>query len=132
MYSLQDPQSFDYKRILSCFEDAEGKFKFETAAQRFQIIEDITETILIPYNEEARNLIEELKYTQFPSSILRRLQPYTVPIFQNDFEKLSAKGVILTIADLYNVLDPSNFTEFYDRQRGLLIPESSEGEGLFY
>ena len=138
LYSLQDPQAFDYKRIMECFEDSDGKFKFQTAAQAFQVIEDPTETVIIPFNEEAKNLIEELKYTQYPSSTLRKLQPYTVSIFSKpenqsgEFEKLSAKGVFLTINDTYTVLKPEYFSEYYSLDRGLLVPESGGGDGLFF
>jgi len=132
LYSLQDPQAFDYKRIMECFEDSEGKFKFQTAAREFQVIEDVTETVIIPFNEEAKNLIEELKYTQYPSSTLRKLQPYTVSIYQGEFEALSSKGVILTIAEEYAVLNPEHFNEYYSLDRGILVPESGGGEGLFF
>jgi CRISPR-associated endonuclease/helicase Cas3 len=132
LYSLQDPQAFDYKRIMECFEDSEGKFKFQTAAQAFQVIEDVTETVIIPFNEEAENLIEELKYTQYPSSTLRKLQPYTVSIYQGEFEALSSKGVILTIAEEYAVLNPEHFNEYYSPDRGILVPESGGGDGLFF
>jgi CRISPR-associated endonuclease/helicase Cas3 len=132
LYSLQDPQAFDYKRIMECFEDSEGKFKFQTAAQAFQVIEDVTETVIIPFNEEAKNLIEELKYTQYPSITLRKLQPYTVSIYQGEFEALSSKGVILTIAEEYAILNPEHFNEYYSPDRGILVPESGGGEGLFF
>ncbi len=130
LYDLQDPNiSFDVKRIMECFEDE--KFKFETAARAFQIIEDPTETVIIPYDEAAKRLIEELKYTQYPFSTLRKLQPYTVSIFEGEFDKLSSKGVILTIDDTYHFLNPDSMQEYYDPERGLLVPESGGGDGLF-
>ncbi|MHB8779214.1 MAG: CRISPR-associated helicase Cas3' [Anaerolineales bacterium] len=133
LYNLQDPNvSFDYKRIMTCFDDNNGRFKFETAAKDFQIIEDVSETVIIPFDEKAKGLIEELKFTEYPSSTLRKLQPYTVSIYEGDFDKLSAKGVILTIADNYSVLNPEYFKDFYDTERGLLVPESGGGDGLFF
>lgn len=132
LYNLQDPQAFDYKRIMECFESAEGKFSFEKAARAFQIIEDPTVTVIIPYNEEAERLIEALKYTDYPFSTLRKLQPYTVSIFEGDFDKLSSKGVILTIEDSYHVLKPDAMKDYYDPQRGLLVPESGGGDGLLF
>jgi CRISPR-associated endonuclease/helicase Cas3 len=132
LYSLQDPQAFDYKRIMECFEDSDGKFEFETAARKFQVIEGPTKTVIIPFNEEAKHLIEELKYAQYPSSILRKLQPYTVSIYQGEFEALSSKGVILTIAEEYAVLNPERFDEYYSPDTGILVPESGGGEGLFF
>jgi len=132
LYNLQDPQAFDFKKIMECFDSQEGKFKFETAARAFQIIEDPTVTVIIPYNKEAERLIEELKYTDYPFSTLRKLQPYTVSIFEGEFDKLSSKGVILTIEDAYHVLNPDAMKEYYDPHRGLLVPESGGGDGLFF
>lgn len=132
LYNLQDPQAFDYKRIMDCFESAEGKFSFEKASREFQIIEDPTVTVIIPYNEEAKRLIEELKYTEYPFSTLRKLQPYTVSIFEGEFDKLSSKGVVLTIDDTYHFLNPDAMQEYYDPQRGLLVPESGGGDGLLF
>lgn len=132
LYNLQDPQAFDFKKIMNCFDDTEGRFKFETAARAFQIIEDPTVTVIIPYNKEAERLIEELKYTDYPFSTLRKLQPYTVSIFEGEFDKLSSKGVILTIEDTYHVLNPDAMKDYYDPQRGLLVPESGGGDGLLF
>ncbi len=133
LYDLQDPNiSFDYKRIMECFESQEGRFSFEKAAREFQIIEDPTETVIIPYDEEAKRLIEDLKYAQYPSKILRGLQPYTVSIFEGEFEKLGSKGVILTIDDTYHFLNPDYLQEYYDPERGLLVPESGGGDGLLF
>lgn len=132
LYHLQDPNTFDYKRIMNCFDNADGKFFFETAAQNFRIIEDPTQPVIIPYNEEAMDLIEELKYTHFPLSTLRKLQLYTVSIYENELEKLMTKGVIWTISDRYNVLSPEFIDEYYSQDRGLLIPETEGGEGLFF
>ena len=132
LYNLQNPQAFDVKRILDCFDSQEGKFAFETAARAFQIIEDPTETVIIPYNEEAERLIEELKYTEYPFSTLRKLQPYTVSIYKGEFDKLSSKGVISTIDDTYHFLNPDALHEYYDPQRGLLVPENGGGDGLLF
>jgi CRISPR-associated endonuclease/helicase Cas3 len=133
LYDLQDPNiSFDYKRIMDCFDSQDGKFSFEKAARAFQLIEDKTETVIIPYNEEAEHLIEELKYAQYPLTTLRKLQPYTVSIYEGEFDKLSSKGVVLTIDDTYHVLKPDHLQEYYDLNQGLLVPESNGGDGLFF
>jgi CRISPR-associated endonuclease/helicase Cas3 len=132
LYDLQDPNiSFDCKNIMGCFDGQEGRFSFEKAAYDFQIIEDPTETVLIPFDEQAKGLIEDLKYTQYPSKTLRQLQPYTVSIYEGEFEKLSSKGVILTIDDNYHFLNLGHFEEYYDPDKGLLVPESCGGDGLF-
>lgn len=133
LYDLQDSNiSFDYKRIMDCFESQDGQLNFETAARTFRIIEDQTVTVIIPFCEYAEQLIEELKYTDYPFSTLRKLQPYTVSVFENEFKNLSWKGVILTINDTYHVLNPGDLQTYYDPDRGLLIPDSGSGDGLLF
>ena len=133
LYDLQDPDvSFDSKHIMACFDDSDGRFRFETVARLFRVIDDQTQTVIIPYNKEARRLIEELKFTQYPLPTLRKLQPYTVSIYEREFDRLSADGVILTIGDKYAVLDPDALKERYSPNTGLLLPASLGGEGLFF
>jgi len=76
--------------------------------------------------------MEELKFTPYPSYTLRKLQPYTVSIYQSEFDALSSKGVILTIAEKYAVLNPENYDEYYHHETGLLIPTDSRGEAIFF
>ncbi len=121
LYNLQDPQAFDFKRIMECFEDLEGRFQFETAARKFQIIEEPTETVIIPFDEVAVKLIDELKNSEYPSPILRKLQPYTISIYQGEFKSLLTEGVISSISDTYHFLCPERLKDFYDSDTGLLI-----------
>lgn len=133
LYDLQDPNiSFDYKNIMGYFDSQDGKFSFEKAAREFQIIETPTVPLIIPFNEEAERLIEELKYIDYPFSTLRKLQPYIVSIYEGEFDKISSKGVILTIDDTYHYLNPDYIQTSYDPGRGLLIPESGGGDGLLF
>lgn len=132
LYSIQDTQAFDIKHIMDCFNDNNGKFKFETAARSFRVIEDITETIIIPFNKEAEDLIDKLKQTQYPSMVLRSLQPYTISIYLNELDALISKGVILTISEEYSVLNPSFFEEYYSLDKGLKIIEDENGTSLFF
>jgi len=133
LYALKDPHDFDYQNIFDqFFIDRKNRpiFKFATVAENFRIIEDITQTLIIPFDKEANRLIDELKTTAYPLSTLRKLQPYTVSIYDREFESLSSMGVVEMIADTYAVLsDPK---EYYDSHRGLLVPATGGGEGLFF
>ncbi|WP_298814681.1 CRISPR-associated helicase Cas3' [Chloroflexus sp.] len=133
LYDLQDSNiSFDHKQIMNDLSDENCKFSFATASSKFRIIEDKTVTIVIPYNKEVIRLIEDLKETRYPLAILRKLQPYTVSIYETEFEQLCSKGVISTINDTYHFLDPYHAQYYYDSHQGLLIPESSGGDGLLF
>lgn len=130
LYSLKDPQEFDCKRILDCFSKSRPTMlDFADAAEKFQVIEDVTVPVIIPYNKEATRLIDELKTTPYPSSKLRKLQPYTVNIYEQEFESLQTKGAIETIADTYSVLADRNC---YNEQTGLVIPIDYGGNAIIY
>ena len=131
LYTLQGERSFDAKEILACFEKGLGElnFDFKTAAERFKLIDNNTVPVIIPYNEEARQLIEELQYTLYPATTLRKLQLYTVNIYEREFENLQSKGVIETYHEKYEVLSNQSF---YDEQTGLILPADDGGEALFF
>jgi CRISPR-associated endonuclease/helicase Cas3 len=132
LYALKEPRDFDYKDILGGFhidQRNQPVFNFADVAGKFRVIEDITETVIIPFGEEARRLIKELEFTQYPLSTLRKLQPYTVSIYAGELEALRAKGVIKTIADAYAVLNEAE--NYYHPQTGLLVPASGGGDAIF-
>jgi len=127
LYSLQDgPRAFDSREILACFDKSEG-FDFKTAAEKFQIIDNDMAAVIIPYDQEAKQLIEELKYTAYPLATIRKLQRYTVNIYQQEFQALSSQGALETVADTYAVLN--NLSGYYG-ETGLVVPDSS-GDAVF-
>jgi CRISPR-associated endonuclease/helicase Cas3 len=130
LYGLQGEGAFDAKAILPCFEKglAEVSFDFKTAAERFKLIDNDTVSVIVPYNKEARQLIEVLKYTPYPATTVRKLQTYTVNIYEYEFEKLQSKGVIETYHERFHVL---NSITFYNRQTGLVIPTDAGGDAIF-
>jgi CRISPR-associated endonuclease/helicase Cas3 len=136
LYTLQPEESFDAKNILGYFDKGTGTpdFDFKTAAENFKLIDDNTVAVIIPYNDEAKRLIETLKYTPYPTSVLRKLQIYTVNIYEREFMDLQNKGVILTIDEQYHVLDEGWMGEekYYHPKTGLMLPESGGGEAVFF
>jgi CRISPR-associated endonuclease/helicase Cas3 len=63
-------------------------FRYRTAAERFQMIEDEQETLVVPYNRVARAAIEALRRDGPDRHLLRRLQPFTVPVVKSAMLKL--------------------------------------------
>lgn len=136
LYSLQSGESFDAKNIVGYFEKGTERleFDFKTAAENFKFIENTTVTVIIPYDDDAKELIQELTYTQFPLATIRKLQTYTVNIYEGEFMNLQTKGVIQTIGDQYHVLDENwmGKDKYYHPKTGLLLPERSSGEAIFF
>lgn len=136
LYTLQGEESFDARNILGYFDKGTGQpdFDFKTAAENFKFIDDNMVAVIIPYNDEAKRLIETLKYAAYPTTVLRKLQIYTINIYEREFMDLQSKGVILTIEEQYHVLDESWMGEekYYHPQTGLMLPASGGGEAVFF
>lgn len=87
--------ALDKKEILSLIEEQGIDIPFYEISRRFKIIEAGQESVIIPYDEKARQLIEQLRILAadgVPSSwyihTVRALQPYTVQVYPNDLEKI--------------------------------------------
>jgi len=128
LYQLQSEKTFDMKDIINCFEHGIPEFDFKTAADRFNLIENISVPLIIPYDADAENLIHQLKYTEFPKSIIRRLQSYTVNIYEREYEALQSLGLVDTYLDFYSVL---NSKDYYNGKTGLIIPDGISGDAIF-
>ncbi len=104
-------------------------FDFKTAAENFKLIENNTVAVVIPYNEEASQILEKVRWHPFPFKFARQLQMYTVNIYEKEFEALQSKGVIETYNETYEVL---NNMDYYDKQTGLVLPADKGGEAIFF
>jgi CRISPR-associated endonuclease/helicase Cas3 len=107
-----------------------GNVQFRSVAERFKIIDDKgTHQILIPYNEEAEKLLSILKNSEPERYLMRRLQRYSVTVYEQDFRKLRDIGAIEEVKlGIWAVC----VTNAYD-ERGLLMTDdlySSEASTL--
>lgn len=134
LYKLQDEKNFDTKNILGYLDKGGNRldFEFATAAENFKLIDENTVSIIIPFDKDAIRLINILKYIEYPASTVRKLQTYTVNIYEREFLSLQSKGVIQTIGEQYNVLDENWMGTYYHPQTGLLLPESGGGDAVFF
>jgi len=131
LYNLQSPTAFDVKKILSHFDNG-IEFDFKKAADDFRMIDNNTVAVVIPYDDEAKRLLEQARYHPYPFSLARQLQMYTVNIYENEFKKLQSKGVIETINETYEALTESKMTEFYNEKTGLVLPADAGGDAIFF
>lgn len=134
LYTLQDDRAFDARQILNYFDKGTSRFDFDfkTAAENFKLIGENTVAVIIPYDSEARELLETLKYTPYPSTTLRKLQPFTVNIYEREFLALQSQGAIQTIQERYHKLDDRWMQTHYHPQTGLVLPERTGGEAVFF
>lgn len=129
LYSLHDERAFDAKGIMGYLDKGNSRinFEFRTAGERFKLIDDDTVSIIIPYDETAKSLVDNLRTSIYPLPIVRRVQSYTVNVYVQEFEALQSLGILETIDDRFHVLSESYVREFYHPQTGLVLPESDSG-----
>jgi len=133
LYDIQNPSIFDQKNIMACFEKGicnEPNFDFATASERFKLIEEETISVIIPWNKTARTEINKLGHTEYPASLMRTLQPYTINIYLNEFEALTKSGRIEIILDRFPILVDVD-EDIYHPKTGLVIPEIISGNAVF-
>lgn len=76
-------------------DDPYSRQAFATAGRLFEVIDSQTEDIIVPYNAEAEELIQNLNNAKTPGEIaalLRKAQKYTVQIFPHLKTSLNEKG----------------------------------------
>lgn len=126
---LQDAQYFDTKGILDYFRKGVFKFDFETAGKNFRLIENDTQPVVICYDENVQGILNDVRRSQYPASYSRKLQRYTVNIYDQEFQALQEQGLIDVYNETYAVL---NDNTYYDRETGLTIPNWSPGSAIFF
>ena len=95
LYQLKGSE-LDNKKILKMHNDTGQSldFPFQTIADRFRMIESHMQPLIIPFNNEAENLISSLHHAAHIGGLLRKLQPYTVQIPEKALAALYKAGRI--------------------------------------
>jgi hypothetical protein len=126
-------ERWDAKHVMSCFPDPYQKtqFNFQTAAKRFCWIDDVTETVFVPYDQESRKLINQVRRLQNDPQqigkfrkVLRRLQRYSISLFPCIFKAMV--GTDIEVLDSgYSILINETC---YDQHLGLCFDKSGYHE----
>jgi CRISPR-associated endonuclease/helicase Cas3 len=132
LFGMSDPDIFDSKKILSCFEKGGNPptFHYATAADNFKLIENDTVPVIVAYEPDVVNpLLEELEKTLLPRTVLRKLQPFTVNIYQPEYQALVREGAVRLYAGRYAVLNQP--IGRYSPQTGLELRSRRGAPGIF-
>ncbi|HVY54428.1 MAG TPA: CRISPR-associated helicase Cas3', partial [Thermodesulfobacteriota bacterium] len=123
MYWIKDRGGgLDSPGIMSLFKPAavSGDFPFRKIAELYRLIPDAQIPVIVPFDEKARKLCEELRWNTSPGLLLRKLQPYTVQVYPGALAKLSEAGDIEALQDnRYYVLTDMGMKNAYDKHFGL-------------
>ncbi|MBQ3346208.1 MAG: CRISPR-associated helicase Cas3' [Synergistaceae bacterium] len=103
---------------------------FKTAGTFFQVIDNNTKDIIVPYNDEAREIIEELDNNLTPvqcHELLRKAQKFSVSIYELQNRKLSENNALRQLRSGAIALE----RRFYDQDCGVIM-EGIEMELLLF
>lgn len=92
---------------------------FLTAGQKFEVITNDEQAVIVPYNEEARNIILDLNGSinlQSAAKLQRKAQRYSVGIFSNELKSYLEKGIIYPLKCGAYALVEGN----YDKKLGIV------------
>jgi CRISPR-associated endonuclease/helicase Cas3 len=118
--NLLDPYQNDLQECSICF---------RTAAGRFRIIDEtLQKSILVPYGE-GEKLINLLKYSGPDRGLMRKLQRYTVNIYNNEFNQLLKRGSLFEPSPgVFALVSNAEYSE----ENGLMVEPSFDPEKFIF
>jgi len=81
-----------------------GDFPFRVVDEKFRIIKDAMEPIIIPWNKDAEKIIQGLRYAIYPASFARKAQRFTVQVPPRVLSSLEHAGSVERLNDHYCML----------------------------
>lgn len=106
-------ESLDKKKILEEFKNK--RYNFATAAQNFKLIEENTSTVFISIEEEAEELLQQMKYQGYTKAGMRKAGQYCVQLYENDIEKLQGAGMLRPVSedieDFFELANKKQYTQ---------------------
>ncbi len=108
---LYDVQDLDNKQILKLLNPKlknELHIPFKEAAHIFRFIEDESIGVIIARDSKAKELAQELRFTEYPRATIRKLQQYSVAVRSNTLDLLVKSGAVEMIDQMYPILCNEN------------------------
>lgn len=115
-FNQESPDKYDIIPLLTT-DARQGIVQFRTAAERFRLIGDSGQAILVPYRKTGNELLERLQKEGPKRELLRKLQRYCVNVYENEFMKLRDTGAV---AELFPGIWGLVISNGYDEKLGLL------------
>lgn len=115
-FAQENPDKHDIMPLLNK-DSRQGIVQFRSAAQRFRLIDDVGQSILVPYGDEGFKWLDMLKSKGPERDLMRKLQRYSVNVYEKEFEKLGSIGAI---EELHPGIWGLCITNGYDDELGLL------------
>lgn len=106
MYYWLKGEALDRQHILEDINEGSrsGDFPFKEINKKFRIIETEMQSLIIPFNQEADTVINELRYSAYSAAAARKAQRYTIQVYPQTINSLLAAGSVEQLRNQYLVL----------------------------
>jgi CRISPR-associated helicase Cas3/CRISPR-associated endonuclease Cas3-HD len=95
-------------------------YKFKKIERDYKLIKDNQISVIIPYDDTAREILRQAQDTMFTAKYLRKLQRYTVSIYSYEFKVLQDRGFIREPKPGMYILNELNLADCYSEKLGLV------------
>jgi CRISPR-associated endonuclease/helicase Cas3 len=107
LVQIDDPESIRryyeefYKGSLDPMgiEDSRKRWNFKTIAEQFRLIDDLSKPVVVPYDDQAQDLLQSLRFGAASLRVLRQLQSYTVNLWEHEFREAANRGILVRVAE---------------------------------
>lgn len=120
LYNIEG-EKLDKNNIMGLIREQESSlsFPFRQINDAFKLIDESTSPIIIPWDEQCKNLLRQAARSKYPGSFARQLQRYTVQVFEGEFREMLHFGIIEGIAGNYYALRDEAVQLHYSNEMGL-------------
>ena len=119
LFYMKGEKGLDSKDILRDL----SALKFETVSKNFQIINELSYPVLVPYGEGKKYISELMEMSEYETPDFKKLQRYLLNVRTDAYKKLLNSHNIINFRDYFGILQNENL---YNYETGL------SGENLYF
>lgn len=128
-YDLLAERNMNHKNLAWSKYKLTYSYPFKFVSQHFQVIDQNTSGIVVPFNEEAKNLqgllMSKSVLLDDKQKIFRDIQKFMINVYQSDLKKLIKKGDVSLVPwteDLYILREAAYSDDFGIHEEGTMDP----------
>ncbi|SKA27890.1 CRISPR-associated helicase, Cas3 family, partial [Carboxydocella sporoproducens DSM 16521] len=121
LYDIEG-EKLDKEKIMAEIKEQERmlNFSFRRIAEKFNLIDENTVGIIIPWDDECKKIIEKARWSRLSGKYFRQLQKYTVDVYQSELEEMQRLGLIENVGGMLFILREEVCETSYSMETGLL------------
>jgi CRISPR-associated endonuclease/helicase Cas3 len=95
LYWQKGDEALDALNLLGLLKKAKiDSLPMDTLAEQFKMIDSVQMPVIVPFDDDARSAIHDLRFVDGLQGISRRLQRYLVQVPKHGFETLRKAGAV--------------------------------------